>query len=152
MNRNGGARLRCAAQEFLRALRCFSSQQAKPRLLGAAMRGPAAQGRNSFSDALRPDFATLDSLCSSRAKRSSQALALVSWGETGKGYRVESHRPRKKRTKKVGTWRHSFERVFARRLRFRECQTLAEYRNDARFPCALPRIILRLPLHHELPG
>jgi hypothetical protein len=87
MNRN-------AAQEFLCALRCFSSQQAKNRACWEqlranlhpttrnACRGPRACGarKGRFAGALRPDFAALDSLALISGKAAlSRAQILVSW-------------------------------------------------------------------------
>jgi hypothetical protein len=53
-------------------------------MLGAAARGPAAQGRLVLRHPLRPDFAALDSLRSFRAKRSSQSLTVSRGPKYGK--------------------------------------------------------------------
>jgi hypothetical protein len=64
------------------ALRCFSSQQAKTELDGSSYARACGARNDLFFCALRPDFAALDSLRLSQAKRSSQSLTLFSWDET----------------------------------------------------------------------
>jgi hypothetical protein len=73
-----------AAQEFLCALRCFSSQQAKTRDCWEQLRASLRRKEGLFQTPFTSDFAALDSLRSSRAKRSRQALMRASWAETWK--------------------------------------------------------------------
>ena len=84
-------------RNFCARFAAFRPNKSKPDLLGSSCARVCDARKGDFQDALQPDFAALDSLRSSRAKRSSQALTLVSWAETGKGCCVESHSFRKRR-------------------------------------------------------
>ena len=70
-----------AAQNFFARFAAFHPSKPNPGLLGAAPRGPAAQGRIILRalDGLTPQPSI--PLRSSRAKRSSQALTLVLWAD-----------------------------------------------------------------------
>ena len=67
-----------------------------PRICWEQLRAGLRRKEGSVSRRFTwPDSAALDSLRSSRAKRSSQALIPVLWAETWKGHCVESTRERK---------------------------------------------------------
>ena len=75
---------RCGTGIFARTSLLFVP--ASQTILAGSSCARACGARNGRSfDALRHDFAALDSLRSSRVERSSRAVTLVSWAETGKG-------------------------------------------------------------------